>query len=235
MNRGIKQFIYGVIYLAIITLIVWFVFQGLRPEQPVVDENKKEKEIYLSARVVKEPKFFQLASGESSFLVKVKNPNVGRSISFLYRFAVFNNQNEEFGEVVGDDNLSSDAEEYITDVGNFEETIRNVEFEVFDETYNRAPESLKDNAIVKGIKTMIKDNKATVFGLLENKSLLSLPKIKIIAVLTDKFGFQLYAGQTILTNISSFGSREFEIFIPIDEKIKKSINTTSTQVFVNVE
>ena len=235
MSRGIKQFIYGVIYLAIITLIVWFVFQGLRLEQPIVDKNKKEKEIYLSARIVKEPKFFQLASGESSFLVKVKNPNVGQSISFLYRFVVFNNQNEEFGEVVGDDNLSSDAEEYITDVGNFEEIIRNVEFEVFDETYNRVPESLKDNAIVKDIKTIIKDNKATVSGLLENRSLLSLPKIKIIAVLTDKFGFQLYAGQTILANISSFSSREFEIFIPINEKIKKSINTTSTQVFVNLE
>ncbi len=231
MLRGVKKFAYGLFYLLIITLIVWGVISLVSPSK---EEGAEIGESYFSVNVVEGPRFFQLDSGETSFLVKFGNPNGDAEVSFSYKF-VASGKSGKMGEIRGSDFLSPDSEEFVSGFGNFEEEIKEVEVETFDEVYNPAAQSLREDVAVSGLHVEVGEERARIAGTLENKGVLSLPRVKIIGILADEFGFRLFAGSTVLEDVESFGEKNFEIFVPVDEKLKGKVDTTSTQVFVNLE
>lgn len=234
MLRGVKKFAYGLFYLLIVTLIIWGAvsFFGSHEDFPTAPEIE---ESYFSVSVVKKLKFFQLESGETAFLVKFGNPNSDADISFSYKFIVFGKDGERIGEVRGSDLLSPRVEEFVAELGDFDETVKEVRVETFDETYTSASGSLKEDIMIREIAVEVEEKRVKIRGVLENEGLLSMPKVKIVGVLADEFGFQLFAGGTVLENIESFGKKGFEIFVPVDEEIKEKMDAASTQVYVNLE
>ncbi len=235
MPRGLKKFLYGLLYILIIAFVVWGILSlaGFKFEKEEPIEPKEEN--YLSVKVIKAPKFFQLDSGETAFLVQLNNPNPDVEVSFSYKFIVKGAGEKLLKEVRGVDTLLPEMKEFIFDLDVFEDSVNSVDIEIFSEEHSPTSSLLKEDVEVKEVVTSIEDERVRITGVLENKSLLSLFKVKLIGVLVDKFGFQLYTGGTVLNNVDSFGEKEFEIFIPVDEKIKEDMQATSTQVYINLE
>lgn len=231
MLRRVKQFAYGLAYLLIIALVIWgVVSSGNRPGE--VSEPGKE---YLPVEVVRSPKFFQLDSGETSFLAEFGNPNRDAEVSFSYKFTVFGRSGEAIGEIRGNELLPAEAEEFVAGFADPSEEVRSVEVEVSNETYGPASDLFEGGVVVRDVATESADNRARITGVLKNESLLSLSRVRVIGVLADEFGFQLFAGSTVLENIGSFGEEEFEISVPVDGETREKMSASSTQVYVNLE
>jgi len=231
MARGLKKFIYGLFYLLLIAFIIYLAGFNFKEET----EEGNEENNYLAVEITQSPVFFQLDSGETAFLTQLKNPNTDVKTSFSYKLIIWGENEKLLGEIRGTESLLPETKEFVFDFNFFEDSVNSIDIEILDEIYESASVLLKEDIKIKEVATNIEEKRVKITGVLENKSVLSLYKIKLICILVDKFGFNLYVGGTILKNLNSFGEKEFEIFIPIDNEIKKEVVATSTQIYINLE
>ncbi len=231
MLRGAKQFAYGLAYLLIIALVVWWAASpsGGRPEKIETEEE------YLPVELVQDPKFFRLDSGKTSLLAEFGNPNPDAEVFFSYKFVVFGKSGKAIGEVRESEFLLPDSEEFSVGFADFSEPIIRVEVDILSETYSPASNLFEGGVSIREAATELEEGKAKITGILKNESLISLSKVKVIGVLGDEFGFQLFAGSTVLEDVQSFGEKEFEISVPVDGKVRENMIATSTRIYVNLE
>ncbi len=79
---------------------------------------------------------------------------------------------------------------------------------------------------------IIGSDRIIVHGTVKNQSVAEARRVEILAVLFDDKGNELFAGQTRVTNLESFGQRNFSINIPFDQSIANRVNLRETKLFV---
>ncbi len=229
MPRKLKQFIYGFIFLAFLSGLLFLAFFDFNEDGPVpvVEDDFK-------VEVVDDVEIFRVDPERVSFLVRAANDNLEKTAYFSYRFDIKSGDSIK-KKVFGDEKLAPGSEEYLIETTLFDKKVDDVEFVVEDGEYNKTANSIKEKILVNDVITSLKEDRAVVSGSVKNESFVSVPRLELIAVLADEYGFRLSGAKTVLEDIPSFEDRNFEIFVPINEEVKESINTTSTEVYINLE
>lgn len=180
------------------------------------------------------PEIFGLDSGKAIILAEVTNPNTNYdATSFSYTINIYNSSGIIIESKYGNDFISASKKKYI-----FQPNIQTQFFKiaraeiVFSNSIWRSlNEAFNPNFTISNIKTAISSSTISISGLAQNQSPFVADEVRIIALLLDSFGKTIFAGQTVLTRLSSFETREFVIFIPPDNRIARAIDASGTRVF----
>jgi hypothetical protein len=210
-QRRIKQIIIASIYLVIISTIIFLIVITLFPSTPVIVEDKpfiQPLQIINSGKI-------DLGNGKADFWVEISNPNDDYGVVKLEYSFILNQSNTSESRRSGDTFiLPGDKKRYVL--------LLNVssEYELQDFKINQEPEwaqlsksslpELVTRNISLGISTKA-GNAFTAFGTLTNASPVNLKNIQVIAIITDDNSNIIGVNQTLVRDVLTLESRDFEM------------------------
>lgn len=249
MSRPLKKLVYGVFYLALFGLILFGVYKVIFGAKPTcVDGMRNQKETGVDCggpcgscdalslkpfKVLAPIRIFHLSSGRVVFFAEVLNPNDSYLASqFIYRFVIYNRSSEVMETISGDGKIpaggrtflySADFQENFLDIGKAELEFKDIKWE-------KSEGVSKINLISEVSGTEISESGTKVNGVIKNQDSLTVRNIKIIAVLSDKFGQEIFASQTIIPGLEGFKEQNFNIYFPFDSELMEKIDPNATKV-----
>jgi len=253
MSRSAKKFLYGLFYLAAVGLVVYgFARPAFTPAPTCSDgvQNEGEQGIDCGGpcaiscdvkalaplSVVGDVSVFGLQSGQVVLLGQVQNPNPNYNASqFFYRFSVYNAAGTLLETESGSDSLNALANEYVfePDVTSRFKDIGRVTMEVYNTSWQKAYEALQpDVAVTSGPTTVVGATDIRVNGTVRNQSSVAAASVKIVAVLYDKYGTEIFASQWIVNALSAYATSPFSVIFPLDPQITSQMDPGATKVFV---
>jgi hypothetical protein len=210
-QRRIKQIIIASGYLLVAVTGIFLIVINLFPSTPVVIENQP---FIQSLKIIKSGKI-DLGDGKADFWVEISNPNDDYGVSKLEYSFILNNSNGAESRKNGDTFiLPGDKKRYILllDVSS-EYELQNFEISKDSEwsqlSKSRLPELVTRN-ISLGISTKA-GNAFTVMGILTNASPVNLKNIQVIAIITDENSNIIGVNQTLIRDVLTLDSRDFEM------------------------
>lgn len=248
MNRRLKQFIYGSVYLTIfLGLISWVYFSAFHTLPSCADgiQNQDEGGIdcggscskvclpvgSLAIEVVDHVRALRLDDDHLSLLVRIQNTNLDFAAkNFSYTFNLYNLSDEIIARVSGSSPIYAGEIRYLTAPNlNFSPaSIGKVTLDIVDPEWVAPPDFPKPDLAVQNHKTYISENQIKVEGTLTNQGLNLIPGAKVIAVFYGEFNLPVGVSQTELENLAASETRSFSINHPP----LGSVIPSSTQVFI---
>lgn len=254
MSRSAKQFVYGILYLAVFGLIVYgFAKPAFTPAPTCSDsiQNQGEQGIdcggpcaiacdvtsLAPVRAVGAVSVFGLSNGQAVLLAEAQNTNQNYDASqFFYRFSIYSSSGTLLETISGSDSLSALSRGYIfaPNVASKFNNIGRVAIEFSNVSWQKAYAALEPNVVVSsGPATVVGKTDIRVNGAVKNQSSVAATKVKIVAILYDAYGTEIFASQWIVDSLSASGEAAFSIIFPLDPQITSQIDPTATKVFVN--
>lgn len=256
MNPTTKKGVYGFIFLLVfVSLVIWIYFSFLKPAPTCSDniQNQNEEGIDCGGgcvacevltlqdiRVAREPKIFSTTDGKSMVLLaEVLNPNSGYQASkFSYDFLLYDAGGNVIETVSGEESMNALERKFIveTNVHSYRKSIARVSLIVKNPQWAKSFEATHNPLTVsEGPETDIVNGEIRVRGKIRNEGNVALSNIRVVSVLVDSRGRELFASQTFLTSIQIFEERPFIVFFPSDAELAKTLDPDHTQVFVRAE
>lgn len=251
MSRSLKQFIYGVLYLAVFSLVAYGIWgMTLREPHTCFDgmQNQNETEIDCGGiciacaikhleplREVTSPKLFSLATGKAVALFEIANPNQEyHAERFTYRITARDINNTYLESFEGTDTLFAGETRYIFEprFAARASAIKSVELEMINPEWRSREELLPPTLSLHNVVAENDNNVVRVSGTVKNEGALLAKEVKIVAIIADQFGYELFAAQTILTSVEGFADVPFTIPFPADKDIASRNDITATKLFV---
>jgi hypothetical protein len=210
-QRRVKQITILSIYLVAISSIMLLIVINLFPPKPVVIEDKV---LVQSLQVVNSGKI-DLGNGKADFWAEIKNPNDDYGVSsFEYSFILKNFNGDEVKKNRETFILPGDKKRYVLllDVSSEYEL---QSFEIAQELkWTQLSRFNLPELVIRNI-SVGDSNKAgnafTVFGILTNASPVNLKNIQVITVITNDEGNIIGVNQTLIRDVLTSGSRDFEM------------------------
>ncbi len=210
-QRRVKQITILSIYLVAISSIMLLIVINLFPPKPVVIEDKV---LVQSLQVVNSGKI-DLGNGKADFWAEIKNPNDDYGVSsFEYSFILKNFNGDEVKKNRETFILPGDKKRYVLllDVSSEYELQG---FEIAQELkWTQLSRFNLPELVIRNI-SVGDSNKAgnafTVFGILTNASPVNLKNIQVITVITNDEGNIIGVNQTLIRDVLTSGSRDFEM------------------------
>ncbi|MCP6719920.1 MAG: hypothetical protein KJI72_01155 [Patescibacteria group bacterium] len=255
MSRSLKQFVYGIFYLAIFALILLSIYSSAFKPSPSCFDNKinqDEKgidcdgpcisceELNLKAPKVTGPvRVFGLSSGQTVLLAEIVNPNSTYGAIVDYRFRLYNRGGALIETIVGEEHLYPSERTYMYEPNVVVKTpdISHVELVFSKPDWVVASEMPYPSLIISEVDTVVEeDGKVRVAGIMRNRSPVIAPTVNVVAVILDNVhGAELFASQTVIARIGGFEEAPFNIFFPADTRFSEQIDEEATKVFFNVQ
>lgn len=255
MFRSLKQFIYGVFYLAVFGLVLFSVYSSnFKPEPSCFDNeiNQDEKGIDCGGPCVsceelnlREPRVtgpvqvFGLSSGEAVLLVEIVNPNSTYGAIVDYRFRLYDRNNALIETITGEERLYPSERTYVyePDVVSKIPNISGAKLDFSKPEWVAASEMPYPSLVISEVNTKIgNDGKIRVTGVVRNESPVIAQNVNIVAVLLDNvIGAEFFASQTVIERISGFKETSFVVFFPTDTRFSQQVDEEATKVFFNVQ
>lgn len=252
MKRGIKKFLYGVFYLACISLVVFLVYRNLNAAPPTCFDNIQNQDEtgvdcgggciacdiknLTPLNVVGTPRILLLpAANKQVVLFEVENQNTTHhAMQFTYTLTITDKTGAMVESLNGADTLFAGEHRYMFDprVLTPARTIGNISVVLSDPEWRPANEVSPSALSLSNLKTDT-SNGLSVSGIVKNGSTFSAQNVKLIAILRTTSGTELFASQVILTSVSGFGSTTFTIPFPSDKTLIDSLDPARTEVFVS--
>lgn len=252
MKRGIKKFLYGVFYLAGISLVVFLVYRNLNAAPPTCFDNiQNQDETGIDCgggciacdiknlaplNVMGVPRIFLIpAANKQAVLFEVENQNITHhAMQFTYTITITDKTGANVESVSGSDTLFAGEHRYMFEprVLTPARTIGNISVALSDPQWRPASEVAPPTLSLSDLKTDI-SNGLSVNGTVKNGSTFPAQNVKLIAILRTTSGTELFASQVILTSIPGFGNTSFTIPFPSDKTLIDSLNPARTEVFVS--
>ncbi|MFA6365403.1 MAG: hypothetical protein WCW78_03305 [Candidatus Paceibacterota bacterium] len=250
MSRSLKQFIYGALYFAIVCIVVFGIWGvTLQKPQTCFDgiQNQNETEIDCGgsciACAIKHlkpleegaiPRMFSLATGKAVALFEIVNPNQGyHAAQFTYRITARDANGTRLESLEGTDTLFAGETRLIFEprFTTYASAMKSVAIEMTNPEWRSVEELLPP---VLSLHNVVTENGDTirVSGTIKNEGALHAKEVKVVAVLVDQFGYELFAAQTILTSVDGFASVPFTIPFPADKDIASRTDMTATKVSI---
>jgi hypothetical protein len=211
-QRLTKKIIIAVIYILIFTSIIFIIIVTFFPRKP---EIIVEKPNIQPLNIIKYGEI-KLKNGKSDFWVEISNPNDDFGASkFEYTFILANSENKEIKKRDIDFILPGDKTKYILllDIDsdyklvNFELSQNNIEWTQLSK-FNLPELVIRNTSLGNSTKA---GNDFTVFGILTNNSALNLKNIQVISILTDDNKNIIGVNKTIIRDVLTAESRDFEM------------------------
>ncbi len=259
MSRGGKQFLYGLFYLLVAGFVLFLILApGLKPVPSCSDNIQNEGETgidcggpcipcYLkgakSLEVSGTPYVFRIPSlGKALAVVLLVNPNQDIGMhSFSYSVDFVDAGGNVIGTVEGFENIFPAESKYLLAVFDGSpsdvEKIAAADFKVTGAaSWSRSSDFLVPVlSITKGPAVSSSTGQVVVSGTVENESVFAVPGVKVIAFLNDKNGNPVFAGGTLVSDLSSFGSSDFSVFLPSGVFSGVDVGSLTPQVFLYAE
>ncbi len=259
MSRIKKQLIYGFFYICVLGIVVLlFLSPKLTPAPSCSDNIQNQGETgvdcggpclpcYLKqAKPLEEsgiPYIFKSVSLSKVFaVVSVVNNNADLGLdSFSYSADFLDGNKNLVGTVSGYDNIFPNESKYLIieydgsayDVGR----ISDIDFKINqNESWKKSADFLVPSVSVSSGPIVSSSTGAVVVsGVVQNQSAFSVPSLRVTAFLYDKYGNPLFAGKTLLNNISGFGTSTFYVYMPQSVFEGSQFVSSTAQVFLNAE
>jgi hypothetical protein len=210
-QRRIKQTIIASIYLVILSTIIFLIVINLFPPTIMVIEDKP---LIQPLQVIKSGKI-DLGNGRADFWVELSNPNDDYGVSKLeYNFILSNSDASE--SIRGGDTfiLPGDKKRYILLLNiSSEYELQNFEIKQ-DPVWSKLSKSSLPELVTRNISLGISNkvgNAFTVFGILTNASPVNLKNVQIISIITDDSSNIIGVNQTLIRDVKTTESRDFEM------------------------
>lgn len=211
-QRLTKQIIIAVVYILIFSTIVFVIVINLFPRQPIIVVEKPDIQ---PLKVIKSGTV-KLDNGKLDFWAEINNPNDNFGASeFVYTFILQDAEGKEIRKTDKSFILPGDKKRYLLlldmnpdyKLVNFELSTDNIEWTQLSKI--ALPELVIRNvSLGNSVKA---GNKFTLFGILTNSSAVNLKNIQVIAILTDGNDNILGVNKTLIRDILSSESRDFEV------------------------
>ena len=245
MNRSAKKFVYGLFYLCLFALLAYWIFGGIfkgAPTETPACTNCVAQSQIAPLTVTGSVQLWK--SGDMAHVMllgQVQNSNSGYGVSQLpYTFTLFDKNGAVVGTVQGTESVFPGETKYIFgmydgsayDVGRAARaslTLSNPQWVTADRLI--AP----NVAVTEGPATTVSQNGIEISGSVQNTSPLASGTIKVIALLGNKYGDPIAAGQTLLGGLQSLDQARFSIFFPADATLISKTDPSFTRVFISVE
>jgi hypothetical protein len=209
-QRRIKQIIIASIYLVIISTIIFLIVITLFPSTPVIVEDKP---FIPPLQIINSGKI-DLGNGKADFWVELSNPNDDYGVAKLEYSFILNKSNTSESRRGDTFILPGDKKRYVL-LLNVSSEYELQDFEISQEpewaqlSKSSLPELVTRN-ISLGISTKA-GNAFTVFGILTNASPVNLKNIQVIAIITDENSNIIGVNQTLVRDVLTLESRDFEM------------------------
>ncbi|KKU91208.1 MAG: hypothetical protein UY23_C0003G0046 [Candidatus Jorgensenbacteria bacterium GW2011_GWA1_48_11] len=252
MSRSLKKIIYGIFYLAVIAFAGFVFYSSVFKPAPTCSDkvqNQGEAGIdcggpcsscvlqRLAPLRVLSVNFFGTAAGQTVILADALNPNTDYGAKDSYQFLIYNKSNQVIETLVGDAVFrpgeeirifSADATADFKNIGQVGLIFKNT---VWQSTGVPKP----DLGLGSDLKTTLVGPSIRVTGTTINRSPWSIDVLKVIAVLANKYGIQIFASQTVVSDLEGGGEAKFSVIFPSDPDLNSVFDPKATQIFFNAE
>lgn len=253
MERTIKKIAYGLFYLIIFSGIVFAVYKSkFEPVETCFDgaQNQTEEGVdcggtCIACRILQlknpeikgEVKIFSVSSGKTILLAETINPNADYGISqFNYYFKIYGEGDILLETLNGEDSLFPGEKKYLYSAETKSERgkIQKVVLEFERAKWRTAYDYVKpESPVVQNLATEVSAGLMKVNGMIRNVGPLEIKKLNLIAVLYDKFGIEIFAAQTFISDLPGFSEKSFEVNFPKDQELAEKTDKGKTKVFIN--
>lgn len=238
MSRTLKQVIYGSGYLMVFLIIILCVYAvwPKRSSPPPCDALCAAQKMQIDTSVA--PQTFQDGADQSSVLVTLKNDSGIYGVTFNYTVTVDDVTGDQIDSFSGSSYIYSNSERYLIFTGipsnPAEETVT-----VSTSELAWKPESeMQQYAVSVDPKSVITDvsaNGGYVKGNISNSSQLTLPDVKVQALLYDSLDNLVEVSEQDLGQLNASSTEQFQVPFPAtDERTASSIDPTNTEVFYEI-
>lgn len=225
-ERQIKQTIIVSVYSLITAIIIFLIVITLFPIVPVVTEDKP----LIQALLVTKSGKIDLNNGFADFWVEINNPNDGFGAAKLeYSFILKNSNGEETRRNGDTFILPGDKKRYIL-LLNVSSEYNLQQFEIINEPnwtelskFNLPELVIRNTSLGDSSKA---GNDFTAFGTLTNASPVNLKNIQVIAVIVDDKDNIIGVNQTLIRDVLTSESRDFEMTWP-----NEVIGASATKIY----
>lgn len=250
MNRRLKQFIYGLFYLALLSFIFWsFYLSFLKPGPNCFDKKQNQNEEGLDCGGVcknlcfpkdfkdleiTQEKIFRLDSNHVSFFAEVKNPNPEFAVkNFSYVLNIYNSKDEIIKTLKDNSFVFSNDLSHIL-IPNFEISSNLVDrLELIIEkniNWVKKENFEKPNFSKSSLKIEKESNRIKFSGSLSNQTPFSFKDPQVLVILYNQFNNPIGSSLTVLDELSANASIPFAVYHPLIS----DANLDATKVFVSV-
>lgn len=250
MGRFVKQLIYGIFYLTIFALILFGSYSSnFKPAPSCFDGklNQNEEEVDCGGaceaceikklelpQATRPVSVLKLSSGKAVLLAEVFNPNSNYAARpVAYRFQIYNRTNSLIETIEGEEKIFPLEKRYLYKFVSAAGDIGRADLEFFNPRWVKA--DLNVSLSVTKLETVVAGQKISAKGLIKNNSPFVAREVNAIAVIFDKFGFELFASQATIGDFRSFEEKNFAVFFPSDPALVSKIDRRATKVFFRVE
>jgi hypothetical protein len=253
--RLLKQFLYGIFFLAIIGGVAYGVyFLTLRPTPSCFDNQQNGEEtgvdcggplcISCEEKNLRPlsllPTVLFRADRSFSASAEVRNPNTHFGARmFDYEVYFYDASGNVLRSASGKSFIYPGESKYIVDAG----------ARITAGIPSRAEIKLKENSVqwvredeflqplydVKNVATAIEAEQVIVSGTISNLNNFSIARIIIDAFLVDRFSAKVGVSKTELNNVGPFRVEQFKIFFPITREMREVVDAEATSKTVIVE
>ncbi len=251
MRRGLKQFLFGTIYLLIIAGIATGAYLLLFRARPSCDDgilNQNEEAIdcggkcdacevkELAVELVSQQVMGVQSIRKASIMLTFRNPSIDYWVNdFTYRADLYNILGAKVSSFEGRSSIPPNGRRIIPiagididprDVGTVQVTILDSQWVVISEYSNVQVASSNIKAAVTS------SERIKVTGTMSNNSPDLISKFRVGAVVYGKDGTPKAISQTVIEDFQGFSKRDFEIFAAFDKT--ELIDIQRTEIFTEV-
>lgn len=255
MDSQTKKSLYGIFFIAIITFAGYLFYRTFFNVPPTCIDgvlNQQEEEIDCGGeciecailkleplRVAREPKLFSSPASPTTVYAEVVNPNPNYHANFFrYTLSFYDENNRKIEELVGEHSVPAGSRARIIDsrVQAFPLRVARIELSFNEPQWEEAFSAVRPSLAFIGVPTTaVSSSTVRVIGMLKNQGSIPVSSARIIAILADQYGKELFVSQVILSGILPAEDRSFSIAFPSDETLLRAIDSSHTKVFVEAE
>lgn len=253
MNRTVKQFLYGVLFLAAIALVAIGVYRIWFYKMPSCSDNIQNgsetgvdcggscvpcaiKNLKLD--VSETPRIFPATGSQSILFAKMVNPSSAYAVkSFSYRIQVWSVLGVPIKTFTGSSYIAPGGTRYFV-FPNLASAAANVEqpvtpLEVSDVVWASAETSINYDLQISDVTTALAASGGEVDSTVTNKSPSNIP-LRLIALLFDAKGGIVSASAGPVQDLAPFSAQQFQIYFPPLGRVGNAVDRSKTKVFYEV-
>jgi hypothetical protein len=255
MDSQTKKALYSIFFILCAVFIGFLVYRTFFTKPPTCTDgilNQHEEGIDCGGecvacallqleplRVAREPKLFSFPSSPTVAYAEVVNPNPNYHANFFrYTLSLYDENDRKIEELVGERSIPAGSRARILDarVVSFPDRVARMELSLGEPEWEEAFSAVRPTlAFVGNPVTNISSSTVRVTGMLKNQGSIFAPSVRVLALLADQYGKELFVSQTILSGVAASEERAFSIAFPSDTALLRAIDPSRTKVFIESE
>ncbi len=238
---------WGIVIFSLFVLFIFVKILLLKPAPTCEDkiQNQGETEvdcggpcepcqkIEIKPVAVEKVSVFNTKDKNLSILAEVSNLNPDRGAKITYTLELLNG-GKVFKTIKGSEFVYPLENRFINQIVPRASNPANKVVMTIDSTEwetGQTKLSLKPVLNYKIATSSISQKFITISGKIENASIISNFDVKIIAVLKNKRGFNIFAANTLISDLDSLETRPFRISIPASKDLVDSVDLSKTVIY----